>query len=76
MSFLPFVYAPVETAFFSPCYYVSGHIMKKIKIYCEDLEKHIDEDGCYDAKGSTICQACLEKPAGKKVNRISKVKKN
>ena len=49
--------------------------MKKIKIYCEDLEKAIDEDGCYDAKGSTICRACSEKPAPKKVNKINKDKR-
>ena len=48
--------------------------MKKIKIYCEDLEKTIDEDGCYDAKGSTICKECLVKPAPKKNNRFNKVK--
>jgi len=40
-------------------------------IYCDDLEKSIDKDGCYDAKGSTICKACLEKPAPKKVNKIN-----
>lgn len=50
--------------------------MKNMKIYCEDLEKTIDEDGCYDAKGSMICQACLKKPARKKVNRVNKDKKN
>jgi len=49
--------------------------MKNIKIYCADLEKMIDKDGCYDAKGSTICKACLEKPAPKKVNKINKDKK-
>jgi len=49
--------------------------MKKIKIYCEDLEKTIDEDGCYDAKGSMICQTCLKKPVRKKVNRVNKDKK-
>ena len=47
----------------------------KIKIYCEDLEKTIDEDGCYDAKGSMICQACLKKPNRKKINRVNKDKK-
>ena len=45
-----------------------------IKIYCDDLEKSIDKDGCYDAKGSTICKACLEKPAPKSVNKINKDK--
>jgi hypothetical protein len=49
--------------------------MKKTKIYCEDLEKTIDQDGCYDAKGSTICQTCLKKPDRKKINRVNKVKK-
>jgi hypothetical protein len=44
--------------------------IKKIKIYCEDLEKTIDELGCYDAKGSTICKACSVKPPPKKVNKI------
>jgi hypothetical protein len=48
--------------------------LKNIKIYCDDLEKSIDEDGCYDAKGSTICKACLVKPAPKK-NRINNVNK-
>ena len=46
--------------------------MKNIYIYCDDLEKTIDQDGCYDAKGSTICKACLEKPALKKVNPVIK----
>jgi hypothetical protein len=49
--------------------------MDNIKIYCYDLEKTINKDGCYDAKGSTICKACLEKPAPKKVNTINKDKK-
>ena len=49
--------------------------MKNIKIYCEDLEKTIDKDGCYDAKGSMICKACLEKPAPKKINKLHKDKK-
>ncbi len=48
--------------------------MKTIKIYCGDLEKTIDEDGCYDAKGSTVCKSCLVKPTPKK-NRVNKVKK-
>lgn len=46
--------------------------MKKIKIYCGDLEKMIDEDGCYDADGSTICQTCVNKPVRKKTSRASK----
>jgi hypothetical protein len=49
--------------------------LKKIEIYCGDLEKTIDKEGCYNAKGSTICKACLEKPAPKKVNKINKDKK-
>ncbi len=49
--------------------------MRKIKVYCDDLEKTIDEDGCYDAKGSTICKACLVKPAPKKSSRVNDVKK-
>ena len=49
--------------------------MKNIKIYCGDLEKTIDKDGCYDAKGSKICKACLEKLAPNKVNKINKDKK-
>jgi hypothetical protein len=49
--------------------------MRKISIYCDDLEKLIDKDGCYDAKGSTICKVCLKKPAHKKVDRGSKDKK-
>ena len=48
---------------------------KKVKIYCDDLEKTIDKDGCYNAKGSTICKACLEKPSPKKVNVLNKNKK-
>jgi hypothetical protein len=44
-----------------------------VKIYCDDLEKTIDEDGCYDAKGSTICKACLVKPASKKNYRVNKI---
>jgi len=47
-------------------------LMKAIKIYCDDLEKFIDKDGCYDAKGSTICKACLVKPAPKKINTAKK----
>jgi len=49
--------------------------IKKTKIYCDDLEKTIDKDGCYNAKGSTICKACLEKPSPKKVAAIHKNKK-
>jgi len=45
---------------------------KKVKIYCEDLEKTIDEDGCYDAKGSTVCKDCLTKLDRKKVERVQK----
>ena len=43
----------------------------RIRIYCDDLDKFIDKDGCYDAKGSTICQACLVKPPPKKVIKIN-----
>lgn len=50
--------------------------MKKIKIYCGDLEKMIDEDGCYDAEGSTICQTCTNKPIRKKPNKASKSEKH
>lgn len=49
--------------------------IRKMKIYCDDLEKTIDKDGCYDAKGSTICKGCLEKPVPKKLNRVDKDKK-
>ena len=42
-----------------------------IRIYCDDLDKMIDKDGCYDAIGSTICQACLVKPPPKKVIKIN-----
>jgi len=45
---------------------------RNAKIYCDDLEKTIDKDGCYDAKGSTICKACLVKPLPKKVHKIKK----
>jgi len=45
---------------------------KTINIYCDDLEKFIDKDGCYNAKGSTICQTCLVKPAPKKINTAKK----
>lgn len=48
--------------------------LKKATIYCEDLEKTIDEEGCYDAKGSTVCKDCLKKPERKKVNRVTKGK--
>ncbi len=40
---------------------------KQISIYCDDLEKTINRDGCYDAKGSTICKACSVKPSPKKI---------
>ncbi|MDH4027281.1 MAG: hypothetical protein OEU95_00425 [Nitrospirota bacterium] len=48
--------------------------MHKLKIYCEDLAKMIDEEGCYDAKGSSVCQACLKKPLRRKVHRGKKAK--
>jgi hypothetical protein len=44
----------------------------KTSIYCDDLEKTISKDGCYDAKGSTICKACSVKPSPKKVNTANK----
>jgi len=47
---------------------------KQINIYCDDLEKTINKDGCYDAKGSTICKACSVKPPPKKVNAANKEK--
>jgi hypothetical protein len=49
--------------------------VEKIRIYCDELEKTINSDGCYDAKGSTICRACSVKPVPKKVNKINKDKK-
>ena len=48
--------------------------MRHIRIYCDDLEKTINEDGCYDAKGSTICKACLAKPSPKKAGKSNKNK--
>ena len=44
-------------------------------IYCEDLGKRIYENGCYDAKGSTICRACSVKPTREKIKQINTVKK-
>jgi hypothetical protein len=49
--------------------------VKKMRIYCDELEKTINSDGCYDAKGSTICKACSVKPTPKKVNKVNKDKK-
>jgi len=46
--------------------------MEHMIIYCADLEKTIDKDRCYDAKGSTICKACIEKPAPKKNKKSNK----
>jgi hypothetical protein len=46
--------------------------MKNLRIYCADLEKMIEEGGCYDAGGSTICQVCLKKPVHKKIVRERK----
>ncbi len=46
-----------------------------MKIYCDDLEKSIDKDGCYNAKGSTICKACIVKPVPKKAAILNKDKK-
>ncbi len=57
-----------------PCYKIKRGPqytnMKNIRIYCNDLEKTIDKDGCYDAKGSPVCKACLEKPAPKKLIKL------
>jgi hypothetical protein len=50
--------------------------MKKMKIYCEDLERNIDESECYNAKGSPVCQACLEKQINKKVIKFNKDKES
>jgi len=47
----------------------------KTRIYCDELEKTINRDGCYDAKGSTICRACSVKPVPKNINRVNKDKK-
>jgi hypothetical protein len=49
--------------------------MKNIKIYCAEVERSINSEGCYDSKGSYDCKTCLEKPAPKKVNKINKDKK-
>ncbi|MBC8412500.1 MAG: hypothetical protein ISR96_11180 [Nitrospira sp.] len=50
-------------------------LRKNMKIYCDDLEKSIDKDGCYNAKGSTICKACIVKPVPKKAAILNKDKK-
>jgi len=49
--------------------------LNKTSIYCDDLEKTINSDGCYDAKGSTICKACSVKPAPRNVNHANKYNK-
>ena len=43
-----------------------------IYLAIKSKEVTIDEDGYYDAKGSTTCRACLEKPFPKKVHNINK----
>ncbi|MEW6601745.1 MAG: hypothetical protein AB1499_12310 [Nitrospirota bacterium] len=48
---------------------------KQISIHCNDLEKTINKDGCYDAKGSTICRVCSVKPSPKKVKTADKENK-
>jgi len=45
---------------------------KGTSIYCNDLEKTINRDGCYDAKGSTICKACSVKPSPQKAKEANK----
>jgi len=50
--------------------------LNKVSIYCYDLEKTISKDGCYDAKGSTICKVCSVKPSPKKVNVPNKGNKS
>jgi hypothetical protein len=45
-----------------------------VKIYCDDLEKTIDREGCYNALGSTVCRACPEKPLPRKAQRAQKEK--
>jgi len=47
---------------------------KQVSVYCNDLEKTINRDGCYDAKGSTICKACSVKLASKKIIKVNKDK--
>jgi hypothetical protein len=47
-----------------------------MKIYCEDLERNIDEGECYSAKGSPVCQVCLEKQINKKLLGLVKKKKD
>ena len=49
--------------------------LKYIKIYCAEVERTINSEGCYDSKGSYDCKTCLVKPAPKKINNINKDKK-
>jgi hypothetical protein len=46
--------------------------MKNIKIYCAEVERTINPEGCYDSKGSYDCKICSEKPAPKKADAINK----
>ena len=48
--------------------------MENIKIYCAEVERTINSEGCYDSKGSYDCKTCLEKPPRKKVNKVNKDK--
>lgn len=47
---------------------------KRSNVYCLDLEKTINRDGCYDAKGSTICRACSVKPPPQKAHEVNEGK--
>jgi hypothetical protein len=49
--------------------------MKTIKIYCAEVDRTINSEGCYDSKGSYDCKTCLVKPSRKEVNKINKDKK-
>jgi len=49
--------------------------MQTIKIYCAEVERTINSEGCYDSKGSYDCKTCLEKPAPKKVTMFNIGKK-
>ena len=48
------------------------HIKNINKIYCAEVERTINSEGCYDSKGSYDCKTCLVKPARKEVNKIYK----
>lgn len=49
---------------------------KNTKIYCAEVERKINAEGCYDSKGSYDCKTCLVKPASRKVNKIHKGRKS